>query len=96
MRHWKSFYNKWILVSDQRYRLFNWLSIGFALLIPLCGWNPLLILWTINAFLCYKETQHSKIRFFYVILGILFLFLTILNLSMGAYALLQYFGFFTK
>lgn len=96
MKHLRSFYNKWILVSNQRYRLFAWLSIGLALLIPLCGWSPLLILWTINAFLSYKETPHNKIRFFYAVLAILFLILTILNLSMRAFALLQYFGFFTK
>ena len=45
------FLRKWILNPDRRYVLFIGISFGLAFLIPILGWNPLLLLWIVNVFL---------------------------------------------
>ena len=75
----REFFEKWIRVSDRRYQLFTLVSFGLAFLIPLVGWDPLLILWIINACLGYRENAHSKIRFVHAAVAAVFLILLLMN-----------------
>lgn len=85
---------KWVSVASQRYCIFTLLSFGLAFFIPFVGWNPILLLWTVNAYLSYREEPYSKIRFVYIAVIFLFSIVMILNLSMGVFALMQCFGYF--
>lgn len=92
----QKFFYKWILNSNRRYILVTGISFGLAFLIPIVGWNPLLLLWIVNGYFCYKEERVNKMRFFYTILMILFGIVFIFNLCLHFWALMQYFGYFTK
>lgn len=95
MKRLQKFFHKWILVPNRRYILFTGISFVLAFLIPILGWNPLLLLWIINGCLCYKEAKSSKNKFFYIILVILFGVLFTFNLCLRFSVLMQYFGVFT-
>ena len=41
-------------------------SVCLGFLIPVTGWNPILILWLINLFFGYKENRKNKSRYFYL------------------------------
>jgi len=90
------FLRKWILNPDRRYVLFIGISFGLAFLIPILGWNPLLLLWIVNGFLSYKEAKSNSIKIFNAVLVLLFGVLFIINLFLGFLALMQYFGYFIK
>ncbi len=94
MERIRNFSQEWILVPSRRYRLFAWISFGFMFLFPLLGWNPLLILWTVNACLSCREACHSKMRYLHVAMALVFLAMILINFSMFFYVLLQYFGYF--
>lgn len=91
----QKFFHKWIANANRRYMLFTGISVGLAFLIPLLGWNPLLLLWIVNWCFCYKETTSGILRLFYAILAVLFGILFVCNLCLHVFALLQYFGYFT-
>ena len=57
---------KWVSAADQRYCIFTLLSFGLVFLLPYIGWNPILLLWTVNAYISYREQPHSKIRFSHI------------------------------
>ena len=83
------FLRKWILNPDCWYILFMGISFGLAFLIPILGWNPLLLLWIVNGCLGYKEAKCNSIRILNVALVVLFgvlftsnLFLVFLHLSL--------------
>lgn len=42
------------------------LSVCLGFLIPVIGWNPILILWLINLFFGYKENRENKTKYFYL------------------------------
>ena len=88
------FLRKWILNPDRRYVLFIGISFGLAFLIPILGWNPLLLLWIVNGCLSYKEAKSNSIKIFNAVLVLLFGVLFIINLFLGFLALRQYFGYF--
>ena len=91
----QAFLNRWILTPNRRYRLVTALSFGFLFLIPLLGWNPILILLSVNACLAYKETKGSEIRFFHGIMIVLCFILIVSNLCARMIAMLQYWGHLT-
>ena len=66
------FLRKWILNPDRRYVLFIGISFGLAFLIPILGWNPLLLLWIVNGCLSYKEAKSNSIKIFNAVLVLLF------------------------
>ena len=70
------------------------ISFGLAFLIPILGWNPLLLLWIVNGCLSYKEAKSNSIKIFNAVLVLLFGVLFIINLFLGFLALMQYFGYF--
>ena len=80
--------------SDANYRL-SWsakLSILFAWLIPLSGWNLLLLLWLWNTFCLYRENAHTRIRFFYIVVMVSICTLVFFNIGMRIGALLNMVG----
>ena len=77
------FLRKWILNPDRRYVLFIGISFGLAFLIPILGWNPLLLLWIVNGCLSYKEAKSNSIKIFNAVLVLLFGVLFIINLFLG-------------
>lgn len=90
----KKFLYKWIFNSNRRHILSTGISFGLAFLIPILGWNPLLLLWIVNGCFCYKEAKSNKIKCFYFTLVILFGILVTFNLCLNFFALMQYFGYF--
>ena len=70
-RNIKEFYEKWVLSPDRKNRLLTIISLGLGFLIPYLGWNPLLILLIVNAYLSYKEAEDKKIRFLYVLITVI-------------------------
>lgn len=66
------FFRKWVLNPDCRYILFMGISFGLAFLIPILGWNPLLLLWIVNGCLGYKEARFNSIKIFNAVLVLLF------------------------
>ena len=58
------------------------LTCLFLFLFPFIGWNPLLILWTISLCFVVYELRHSKIRFFYIGIIVVFIAMIVFNLVM--------------
>lgn len=96
VKHMRDLWDKYISVPERRQRLFWQLPMAFMLLLPISGWIPLLAIWSLNSFMLYRETPHSRIRFFYAAMGIASSAALIVNLIMRMYVFFQYFGFFTK
>lgn len=84
---------KWVKKMNQKYNLTMWLNIIFAFLIPVLGWNPLLILFIINLIVNYKHTYHMVVKGIYILLICILFILMFANLYMKCNAILQYFGF---
>ena len=80
LMRWSKASIKWILNPRQRYCIFAFISCGFAFLYPLVGWNPILLLWIVNAFFAYRETRLSKIRFIHVAIALILAILVLINL----------------
>jgi len=91
----KKFFDNWIFNPTRRYSLFTGISFGFAFLIPVFGWNPLLLLWIVNGCLCCKEAESNPLKVLHAILVIVFGLLFAFNLCLNLYALMQYLGYFT-
>lgn len=69
-----------------RSRVFG-LTAGILLfLIPILGWNPLLLLWAVHLCFSYRETSSRPIRIFYCALVLLLAALILRNLIVGFYA----------
>lgn len=84
---------KWVKEMNQKYNFTMWLNIIFAFLIPVLGWNPLLILFIINLIVNYKPTYHMVVKGIYILLICIIFILMFVNLYMKCNAILQYFGF---
>ena len=74
---------EWIHVPQYRNRIFVVISFVLIMLLPSTGWNPLLILWTVNECLAFKENKQSKIRFFYLTIAIIFVLMIAVNVFMA-------------
>jgi len=61
---------KWFFrkLYDPTFRncLVSVLSVLLSFLIPVTGWNPILVLWLINLYFGYKENQNNKTKYFYL------------------------------
>lgn len=90
----KDFIDTWIRNSHKRNHLFAWLAFVFIFLFPVLGWNPLLLLWTINACFSYKEAGNSKIRYIHALLAVIFTLLLVSNLIVRIKVFFQYYGYF--
>ncbi len=75
-------YANWIFNPNRRYHIFTLLSFGLILLYPFFGWNPILILWIVNAALAYKEHKSSKFRFVHFTIALLLSILVLSNIVM--------------
>ncbi len=77
---------KWLEDPVKRSGLVSVVSCGLAFLIPVTGWNPLLLLWTANFCFAYKENLHRTVRFFYGAAALLLLAMAAFNLTMRFFA----------
>lgn len=75
----KRFFKK---LHDSTFRncLISVLSVCLGFLIPLTGWNPILVLWLVNLFFGYKENKKNTFKYFYIIAIILLSILIGINL----------------
>ncbi len=60
--------------TSYRYTIFSALTMVLFLLLGTIGLYPIWILWIINAYILFKENQHSKARYVFMALIALFLF----------------------
>ena len=68
---------------ERRYYVFTILSFVLLFLLPQIGWNAVLIIWVINAYLGYREKKNSPVRFAHIVVGILLVLLLAVNIVMG-------------
>ena len=73
-----------LLNKETRYWLFTVLTILALILVPYVGWNPILIMWAINAVCSYRETKESKFRFVHIGVAATFVILICVNLFIWA------------
>lgn len=76
----KKIFSSFFQDSHYRYKVTSALSFLLILLLPVIGWNPLLILWMINLFLSAKVSASKRMRTFYIILSIIPCIFIIFNL----------------
>ena len=81
------------ILSDSRKRnkVFAWISCVMAFLIPLTGWNPILLLWETDLYFSYRKSTNKKIKIFYAVAIALLAILIFSNALTRFIALVEYF-----
>ena len=62
-----------------------------AFLIPLTGWNPILLLWETDLYFSYRKSTNKKIKIFYAVAIALLAMLIFSNALTRFIALVEYF-----
>ena len=72
----------WIKDPTARHKVFFLLAIILLLLVPLLGWNPLLLLWGMELIVLFWNSRERSLRIFYALMALVPLGLFLANLVM--------------